>query len=76
VEVKNIPPPNGNDNMDLIIAWVENNEPPAKTLVINPLGKIGVKKEGAGYLLCSYPNYPRYVSGPVDQVSSYVSEAP
>lgn len=75
VEVKNIPIPHGNDNMDLIIAWVENNEPPAKTLVINPQGKIGVKQEGAGYLLCSYPNYPRYVSGHVDQVSSYVSEA-
>ena len=76
VEAKNIPAPNGSDNMDLILAWVENNQPPAKTLVINPQGKIGVKQEGAGYLLCSYPNYPRYVSGPVDQVSSYVSEAP
>ena len=76
VEVKTIPAPDGNDNMDLIIAWVENNQPPAKTLVINPQGKIGVKQEGAGYLLCSYPNYPRYVSGPVDRVSSYVSEAP
>jgi hypothetical protein len=76
VVVKNIPAPNGSDNMDLIMAWVENNQPPAKTLVINPQGKIGVKQEGAGYLLCSYPNYPKYVSGPVDQVSSYVSAAP
>ena len=76
VEVKNIPAPNGSDNMDLIIAWVENNLAPAKTLIVNPQGKIRVKQEGAGYLLCSYPNYPKYVSGPVDQVSSYVSEAP
>jgi len=76
VGVRIIPAPNGNDNMDLIIAWVENNQPPAKTLVVNPQGKIGVKQEGAGYLLCSYPNYPRYVSGHVDQVSSYVSETP
>ena len=76
VEVKNIPAPNGNDTMDLIMAWVENNQPPAKTLVINPQGKIGVKQEGAGYLLCSYPNYSKYVSGPVDQVSSYASEVP
>ena len=76
VQVKNIPAPNGSDNMDLIIAWVENNLAPAKTLVINPQGKIGVKQEGAGYLLCSYPNYPKYVRGPVDQVSSYVSAAP
>ena len=76
VEIKNIPAPNDSDNMDLIIAWVENNIAPPKTLVVNPQGKIGIKHEGAGYLLCSYPNYPRYVSGPVDQVSSYVSEAP
>ena len=76
VAVKNIPFPNGNDNMDLIMAWVENNQPPEKTLFINPQGKIGTKQEGAGYLLCSYPNYPKYVSGPTDQVSSFVSEAP
>jgi feruloyl esterase len=76
VVVKNIPAPNGNDNMDLMIAWVENNLAPEKTLIINPQGRIGVKRIGAGYLLCSYPNYPKYVSGPVDQVSSYVSEAP
>lgn len=24
-------------------------------------------------LACSYPNYPNYVGGPADQVSSYVS---
>jgi len=76
VEVKNIPAPNGNDNLDLIMAWVENNQSPAKTLVINPQGRIGIKQEGVGYLLCSYPNYSKYVSGPTDQVSSFVSEAP
>ncbi|MDD2304485.1 MAG: tannase/feruloyl esterase family alpha/beta hydrolase [Prolixibacteraceae bacterium] len=73
VESKNIPGPNGNDNMNLLMNWVENNQAPAKTLVIDPKGKIGDKQEGAGYLLCSYPNYPKYVSGPTDQVSSYVS---
>ena len=62
--------------MDLIIAWTEKNLAPAKTLVIDPKGRIGVKQEGAGYLLCSYPNYPKYVGGPSDQVSSFVSEAP
>jgi len=76
VEVKNIPAPNGNDNLDLILAWVENDLAPAKTLVVNPQGKIDIKQEGAGFLLCSYPNYPRYVSGPVEQVSSYASTAP
>lgn len=75
VEVKNIPAPNGNDNMDLLMAWVEKNEAPAKTLVIDPQGKIKSKQEGAGYLLCSFPNYAKYVSGPADQASSYVSES-
>jgi hypothetical protein len=73
VEVKNISGPNGSDNMDLIMAWVEKNQAPAKTLVIDPKGKISEKQEGTGYLLCSYPNYPKYVSGPADQVTSYKS---
>jgi len=76
MDIKNIPAPNGSDNMDLIMSWVEKKEAPAKTLVVNQTGKIGVKQEGAGYLLCSYPNYPKYVSGPADQVSSFVSAAP
>lgn len=73
VVVKNIPGPSGNDNIDLIIAWTEKNQAPAKTLVVDPKGKIGEKQEGAGYLLCSYPNYSKYVGGPADQVSSYIS---
>ena len=76
VDVKNIPGPDGNDNMNLLMAWVEKNQALDKTLVIDPKGKIGAKQEGAGYLLCSYPNYPKYVGGPADQVSSFVSEAP
>jgi hypothetical protein len=76
VEVKNIPGPNGNDNMELLMTWVEKNQAPAKTLVIDPKGKIGQKLEGTGYLLCSYPNYPKYVGGPHEQVSSFVSNAP
>jgi hypothetical protein len=73
MEVKSIPAPNGSDNMDLIMAWVERNQAPANTLVIDPKGKIGEKHEGPGYLLCSYPFYSKYVGGPTDQVSSYVS---
>ena len=65
--------PNGEDNMELLMNWVENNQAPAKTLVVDPKGKISDKAEGAGYLLCSYPNYPKYVSGPADQASSYIS---
>ena len=75
VEVKNIPSPNSNDKMDMIISWVEEGRAPAKTLVINSDGRIGVKPEGKGYILCSYPNYPRYIGGPRDQVSSYISSS-
>jgi hypothetical protein len=73
VEVKNIPTPNSNDKMDMIMSWVENGIAPEKTLIISSEGRIGVKPEGKGYLLCSYPNYPKYVGGPQDQVSSYIS---
>jgi feruloyl esterase len=73
VEVKNIPAPNYNDKIDMIISWVEESNAPAKTLVVNSQGRIGVKPEGKGYILCSYPNYPGYVGGPQDQVSSYIS---
>ena len=76
VEVRNIPGPNGNDNVDLLLSWVEKKQSPPKTLVIDEKGKIGTDTNVKGYLLCSYPNYPKYVSGPAGQVSSYVSAAP
>ena len=76
VEVRNIASPNGNDNIDLLVAWVEKKQLPAKTLVVDEKGRIGTVTNVKGYLLCSYPNYPRYVSGAVDHVSSYVSAAP
>jgi feruloyl esterase len=75
VEVKNIPAPNSNDKMELIISWVEEGSTPVKTLVVSSEGRIGVKPQGKGYLLCSYPNYPRYIGGPQDQVSSYISSS-
>lgn len=75
VEVKNIPSPNSNDKIDMMISWVEEGRAPPETLVINSEGRIGVKPEGKGYILCSYPNYPRYIGGPQDQVSSYISSS-
>jgi len=50
----------------------KNNQTPAKTLTIDPKGKISQKIEGAVYFLCSYPNYPKYVSGLVYQASTYI----
>ena len=76
VQAKNIPGPNGNDNIDLLVTWVEKKQSPPKTLVIDEKGRIGTDTNVKGYLLCSYPNYPKYVSGPADLVSSYVSTAP
>ena len=64
------------DNMDLIMNWVEKNEAPAKTLVIDEQGHIKTQQEGKGYLLCSYPNYQKYISGAVEEVSSYESTEP
>ena len=75
IVVKNIPAPNSTDKMDMIISWVEEGNAPAKTLVVNNEGHIGVKPEGKGYILCSYPNYPKYIGGQQDQVSSYISSS-
>ena len=76
VAARNIPGPNGSDNVDLLVSWVEKKQSPPKTLVIDEKGRIGTDTNLKGYLLCSYPNYPRYVSGPADQASSYISTAP
>jgi len=74
VEVKNLPSPNGDDNMDLLVNWVEKNQAPTKTMVIDAKGRISQKQQGAGgYLLCSFPNYQKYVGGSTEQISSYVS---
>jgi hypothetical protein len=60
--------PNQFNRDDLLFAWVERNQPPAKTVVV---------KAGDRTLpLCSYPNYPRYKGGPVESASSYESAAP
>jgi hypothetical protein len=62
------PIPSQFDKMGLLMAWVETNQVPAKTLV--------VKSGNRSMPLCSYPNYPRYMGGPVESASSYVSTAP
>ncbi|NLE90363.1 MAG: tannase/feruloyl esterase family alpha/beta hydrolase, partial [Dehalococcoidales bacterium] len=60
--------PNQYDKFGYLQNWVENNQVPAKTLE--------VKAGNRSLPLCSYPNYPKYVGGPVDQASSYQSTAP
>ncbi len=66
--IQSAPIPNQYDKLGTILAWVEQNQAPAKTLVV---------KAGARSLpLCSYPNYPKYVSGPPESAESYTSAAP
>jgi feruloyl esterase len=55
------------DKMAVLTAWVEKNEAPAKTLVVTSGDR--------SLPLCSYPNYPKYIGGPVESNSSYVSAA-
>lgn len=62
------PIPNQFDKTGLIMAWVEHNQAPGKTLVVTARGR--------SLPLCSYPNYPKYVSGPPESADSYVSAAP
>ena len=76
VEVRNIPAPDSNDKFDLLLKWVEEDQAPPKTLGISPLGKINTITEGKGYLLCSYPCYPRYIGGPFNEISSYECTVP
>jgi feruloyl esterase len=76
VASKTIPGPNGDDNIDLLTSWVEKKQAPAKTLVIDEKGRIGNNTNVKGYLLCSYPNYPKYNGGDLNMASSYSSAVP
>ncbi|HYQ57563.1 MAG TPA: tannase/feruloyl esterase family alpha/beta hydrolase [Draconibacterium sp.] len=76
IDVKNIAAPDGNDNLEQLVNWVENDKAPAKTLAIGPRGEISERLEGEGYLMCSYPSYAKYTSGPKNMVSSYSSVKP
>jgi feruloyl esterase len=62
------PIPNQFDKTALIMAWVEQHQAPAKTLVVTAGGR--------SLPLCSYPNYPKYVGGPPESAASYISAAP
>jgi pimeloyl-ACP methyl ester carboxylesterase len=66
-EIPSAPIPNQYDKQGLIMAWVEQNHPPDKTLTVTAGGR--------SLPLCSYPNYPKYVSGPPESAASYVSAA-
>jgi hypothetical protein len=60
--------PNQFDKLSLIMAWVEQNQAPGKTLVVTAGGR--------SLPLCSYPNYPRYKGGAPESADSYETTAP
>jgi hypothetical protein len=60
--------PNQYDKRAALIAWVEQNQAPDKTLL--------VKSGDRSLPLCSYPAYPRYLGGPVESADSYRCTAP
>ena len=62
------PIPSQFDRRGLIEKWVEQNDAPAKTLVVT--------SNGRSLPLCSFPNYPKYVGGPPESADSCISAAP
>ena len=76
VASKNVPRPNQDDDIDLLVSWVEKKQAPSQTLIVDEKGRIGNNTNVKGYLLCSYPNYPAYKGGPAEMASSYSSTAP
>jgi hypothetical protein len=62
------PIPNRFDRTSLIRAWVERYEARGKMLVVTAGGR--------SLPLCSYPDYPRYKSGPPESAASHESAAP
>jgi feruloyl esterase len=51
----------------LIVDWVENGKAPEKSVTVTA-GERSMP-------LCSYPEYPKYMSGPAGAASSYACAA-
>jgi hypothetical protein len=60
--------PSSTDRFALLRNWVENGKAPGKSEVVT--GTAGSRP------MCSYPEYPRYVSGAADVAGSYACTAP
>ena len=57
------PIPNRFDQTQLLFDWVENDMAPSMSVVVNAGNR--------SLPLCSYPAYPKYVTGPVENAASY-----
>jgi len=62
------PIPNDYERFAYLVGWVERGVVPDKTLEVTAGGRT--------LPLCSYPAYPRYISGPPATASSYTCTAP
>ena len=60
--------PNAFDRLGILVDWVEKN--------IAPPMSVTVKGGNRSLPMCSYPAYPKYVSGPVDTASSFICAVP
>ena len=61
--IQSKPIPNTYDRVGLLIRWVENKEAPGKAVTV---------KAGERSLpMCSYPEFPAYVSGDVNAAASW-----
>ncbi|HUP03983.1 MAG TPA: tannase/feruloyl esterase family alpha/beta hydrolase [Bryobacteraceae bacterium] len=65
--VQTAPIPNSFDRVALVMDWVENNKAPGRQVTVTA-GERSLP-------MCSYPEYPKYVSGPVTAASSYTCAA-
>ena len=57
------PIPNTYDRLGTIVAWVEENKAPGKSITVTAGDR--------SLPMCSFPTYPKYVSGPAGEASSY-----
>jgi hypothetical protein len=64
--IETAPIASGFERFAYLVDWVERKNAPAKTLVVTTGDR--------SMPLCSYPSYPRYVSGPVNAAASYRCE--
>jgi hypothetical protein len=62
------PIPNTYNRLGLLLDWVERNAPPPMSVTVTGGDR--------SLPMCSYPAYPKYVSGPADVATSYVCAAP
>jgi hypothetical protein len=62
------PIPNAFSRLNLLVDWVEKKTAPPMSVTVTAKDR--------SLPMCSYPAYPKYVSGPVDAAASYKCTAP